>query len=264
MRFPLPVRPALVWSVCLFSAAPPPAEADPLRILLFTRTEGFRHASIDDGVGMIEQIALDEGWIVDRTEETTAFEPATLALYDAAVWLSTTGDVLDPPEQAAFEDYISTGGGYVGIHAAADCEYSWPWYGDLLGNGAWFRSHPAIQPATLHLEDPGHPGAGHFDLETSFTDEWYNFRANPRPAVGVIMTIDEASYDPGMGGMGEDHPIVWAHQVGAGRAFYTVLGHLPATYADVRFEEQIRRAILWSAGVLIFEGDFETGGLSAW
>ena len=263
MRSPLTVRPVLLWSLaaCLVSAAP--LSGDPLRILLFTRTEGFRHASIADGVAMIGRIAGDRGWVVDHTEETDAFEPATLALYDAVVWLSTTGDVLDPPQEAAFEDYVSSGGGYVGIHAAADCEYLWPWYGELLGGGAWFRSHPAIQAATLHLESPGHPGAGLFEAETSFTDEWYNFRANPRPAVEVIMTIDEDSYDPGKG-MGEDHPIVWAHQLDAGRAFYTVLGHLPATYGDIRFEEQIRRAILWSAGVLIFEDGFESGGVSAW
>lgn len=213
---------------------------------------------------MFEQFAIEEGWIVDRTEATTAFVPATLALYDTTVWLSTTGDVLDAPEQAAFEDYIGTGGGYVGIHAAADCEYSWPWYGELLGNGAWFLSHPAIQAATLDLEDPGHPGAGHFGAETTFTEEWYNFQANPRPAADVIMTIDETSYEPGPGAMGDDHPIVWAHRVGAGRAFYTVLGHSPATYTDPRFEEQVRRAVLWSAGVLIFEGDFESGASGAW
>ena len=264
MRCPVTVRPALVWSLAAFLFCATPLPADPLRILLFTRTEGFHHPSITDGTDMIGQIGDQEDWTIDQTEETTPFEPATLALYDAVVWLSTTGDVLDAPEQTAFEQYVSSGGGYVGIHAAADCEYGWPWYGELLGGGAWFLSHPPIQSATLHLENPGHPAAGPFAAETTFTEEWYNFRANPRPAVDVIMTIDEGSYNPGRDAMVEDHPIVWAHRVDAGRAFYTVLGHSPATYADARFREQIRRAILWSAGVLVFIDGFESGDLSAW
>lgn len=258
------IRLALLGCLVASCSSPAPLPADPLRVLLFSRTEGFRHGSIAAGAAMIGALGAEEGWVIDHTEETGAFEPATLALYDVAVWLSTTGDVLDAPEQAAFEAWLEAGGGYVGIHAAADCEYAWPWYGELLGGGAWFDSHPAIQTATLLLEDPGHPAAGPFAASVSFTDEWYNFQANPRPAVDVLMTIDEGSYDPGPGGMGADHPIVWAHGLDAGRAFYTVLGHLPATYSDPRFREQIRRAILWSAGVLVFIDDFERGGLDAW
>lgn len=260
MRFRLAILRGLA---ALVSSAAPLA-AQPLDVLLFTRTEGFRHGSIADGVAMFGQLATENGWTVDHTEETAAFEPATLALYDVVVWLSTTGDVLDPPEEAAFEGYVEAGGGWVGIHAAADCEYGWPWYGQLLGGGAWFHSHPAIQTATLRLEDPGHPAAGTFENETPFEEEWYNFQVNPRPAVDVVMTVDEASYDPGPGGMGADHPIAWAHHLDAGRAFYTALGHMPATFADARFREQVRRAVLWAAGFPIFADGFEAGGLGAW
>ena len=242
----------------------PRLAGEPLRLLVFSRTEGFRHPSIPDGIAMLTAIADEEGATLVATEETDVFTPMTLATFDVVIFLSTTGDVLDPDEQAAFEGFIQAGGGWVGIHAAADCEYGWPWYGALLGNGAWFDSHPPIQTATLELELPGHPGAGLFDLTTSFQDEWYNFRANPRPVVDVVMTLDESSYDPGGGAMGDDHPIAWAHEFDGGRAFYTALGHRTQTFADNRFQEKIRGAVLWAAGVLLFADGFESGDTRAW
>ncbi|MEM7048794.1 MAG: ThuA domain-containing protein [Acidobacteriota bacterium] len=237
--------------------------AAPLDVLVFTRTEGFAHPSIADGVTMIQQIASEEGHSVTVTDQTTVFTPVGLGAFDVVVWLSTTGDVLDAPEQAAFEGFIQSGGGYVGIHAAADCEYGWPWYGELLGNGAWFLSHPAIQTATLELEAPTHPGAGFTAPTTSFEDEWYNFRANPRSVVEVVLTLDEDSYNPGSGAMGDDHPIAWAHDFDGGRAFYTALGHRSETFQDSRFKEQIRGALAWAAGELFLDG-FEAGNTSAW
>lgn len=237
---------------------------DPLNVLVFTRTEGFAHPSIADGVAMINEIAMEEGHAIMVTDETDEFTPSALALYDVVVWLSTTGDVLDDVEQDAFEGFMRAGGGYVGIHAAADCEYDWPWYGELLGNGAWFLSHPAIQTAILELENPSHPGAGFTEAFTPFEDEWYNFQANPRPAVDVVLTLDESSYDPGPGAMGADHPIAWAHDFEGGRAFYTALGHRPETFMDDRFKAQVAGAIRWAVGATIFADSFETGDTSAW
>lgn len=259
LRLPL----LLLFLICLFPTAQLEA-GESLDLLVFTRTEGFRHSSIEDGVTMLMAIAAEEGATLERTEETDVFTPASLAAYDVVIWLSTTGDVLDPDEQAAFEGFIQSGGGWIGIHAAADCEYSWPWYGELLGNGAWFNSHPQIQVATLVLEDPSHPGAGLFDATNSFEDEWYNFQANPRPVVDVVMTLDESSYDPGSGAMGDDHPIVWAHKFDGGRAFYSALGHRSETFSDPKFKEQIRGAVLWASDVPTFTDGFETGDTSAW
>ena len=245
---------------------PGPGLGAGLEILVFTRTEGFTHNSIGDGITMIQSIASDLGAFVTVTEETTLFTAAGLADFDVVVWLSTTGDVLDDPEQAAFEGYIRGGGGYVGIHAAADCEYSWPWYGLLLGNGAWFDSHPAIQTATLERDNPGPPDSGFPEAQTAFEDEWYNFQANPRPAVTVLLTLDESSYNPGGGAMGADHPITWFHEFDGGRAFYTGLGHRSQTYQDSRFRDQIRNALLWAsqASGEIFSDGFESGTTGAW
>jgi len=230
------------------------------KVLVFSKTEGFRHASIAQGQQMLQGIADSLGASLEITEDSARFTPAELARFRAVVSLSTTGDVLNSAQQAAFEAWIEAGGGYVGIHAAADCEYDWPWYGaQVLGNGAWFRSHPAIQAATLIRESAIDVSTAHLPASFSFTDEWYNFRANPRAGAEVLLRIDESSYSPGNGAMGEDHPISWKRSVGGGRAWYTALGHRNETFADMRFVLHVRGGLLWAMGRegAIFGNGFE-------
>lgn len=175
------------------------------KVLVFSKTAGFRHDSIPDGIAAIRQLGAENGFTVKATEDAAAFTPKKLAAYDAVVFLSTTGDVLNETQQKAFEGYIGDGGGYVGVHAAADTEYDWPWYGGLAG--AYFDSHPAIQPATVKVEDHAHPATAHLGAAWERTDEWYNYRTNPREKARVLAGLDEGSYTGG--NMGEDHPLAW-------------------------------------------------------
>lgn len=243
------------------AGAVPPAQAqsDTWRVLVFSRTTGFRHDSIPAGIAAVQALGVDNGFSVDASEDAAVFTAANLATYDAVIWLNTTGAVLDAAQKAAFADYIEGGGGYVGVHSAADTEYDWPFYGELLA-GAWFASHPAIQSATLHVEDASHPAVS--DLPTTFdmTDEWYNFRSNPRADAQVLLVLDETSYAPGGGAMGADHPIAWARSVGKGRAFYTGLGHRIETFADPRMRSHLAGAIGWvsrRAEAVVFVDGFE-------
>jgi type 1 glutamine amidotransferase len=231
--------PALLLAACI------PAAAQDLRVLVFSKTAGFRHDSIPAGIALIQNLGAAHGFGVDVSEDADVFTPQNLGAYRAVVFLNTTGDVLNAGQQAAFEAYVRGGGGWVGVHAAADTEYAWPFYGELLG-GAWFSDHPAIQAATLHVEDGAHPSTRHLPASFSFTDEWYNFRANPRGAVDVLLTLDEASYSPGPGAMG-DHPIAWSRALGAGRAWYTNLGHRSETYGDPLFAQHLLGGIRWAA-----------------
>ncbi|MFL6259633.1 MAG: ThuA domain-containing protein [Thermoanaerobaculia bacterium] len=223
------------------------AAARKLRVLVFTKTTGFRHDSIPDGIALVQSLGAANGFRVDATEDAAVFNPQGLKAYRAVIFLNTTGEVLGPAQKAAFRNYIRQGGGWVGVHSAADTEHAWPFYGQLLGKGAWFLSHPAIQTATLQREDADHPSTGHYPASFSFTDEWYNFKANPRAAVDVLLSIDETSYDPGADAMG-DHPIAWCHATGLGRAWYTALGHRSETYADPAFARHLLGGILWAAG----------------
>src|SRR5215207_4874664 len=186
-------------------------------LLVFSRTVGFRHDSIPAGIAAIRALGAQNRLAVDATEAAATFSDAGLAKYRVIVFLNTTGSVLDADQHAALERFIRRGGGFVGIHSAADTEYDWPWYAKLVG--AYFRSHPSIQPATLHIVDGSHASTRDLPQQWTRTDEWYNFRAPPGADVSVLMRIDERSYSGGT--MGDNHPVVWCHAYDGGRAWYT-------------------------------------------
>ena len=214
------------------------------RVLVFTKTAGFKHASIPDGVKAIRELGLKEGFEVDTTSVSSKFVEDTLKQYSAVIFISTTGNILNTREQVEFQRYIQAGGGYVGIHGAVDSEYDWPWYGDLIG--AYFKNHPPIQEAKLRI----HPDEN-FKVTNSLpnpwviTDEWYNFRSLPED-VNVLVSIDEDSYDGGENG--ENHPMVWYHEFDGGRAFYTALGHTSESYKDANVLDLLNAGIQYAIG----------------
>ncbi|MDT6983211.1 lectin [Streptomyces lusitanus] len=230
--------------------------ADPAyKILVFSRTAGFRHSSIDEGVTALRDLGAANNFTLDATEDPAAFTTANLAQYRAVVFLSTTGDVLGPAQETALEQYMGSGGGYVGIHAAADTEYDWPFYAGLAG--ALFQSHPAIQPATVEVEDRAHDATAHLGSTWQRTDEWYNYRTNPRTTAHVLASLDESSYSGGT--MSGDHPIAWCKDYAGGRAFYTGGGHTEESYADPAFRRHLLGGIRWAAGVTQADCRPETG-----
>ena len=225
------------------AAAPAPAHA-PFQILVFSRTTGYRHASIATGITAIEVLGAFNDFTVEATEDPAAFNDTNLARFAAAVFLSTTGEILDESQQAAFERYIRAGHGFVGVHSASDTEYGWPWYHALLG--ATFASHPAIQPATVIVVDPGQPSTRALPNPWERTDEWYNFTAQPAD-VTVLARVDEASYTGGT--MGALHPISWQHVYEGGRAWYTAMGHTACSYSERAFLDQLLGGIEWAVGI---------------
>ncbi|MER6458259.1 ThuA domain-containing protein [Streptomyces sp900105245] len=238
---------AVLGAALLLGSVTAPAVSDPAhtkRVLVFSKTAGFRHDSIPEGVEAVRQLGRANGFTVDTTEDAGAFTGRNLSRYDAVVFMSTTGDVLDAAQQDAFEGYIRHGGGYVGVHAAADTEYDWAFYGGLAG--AWFQNHPAIQPATVNVEDRAHPATSHLGRTWERTDEWYNYRSDPRDRAHVLASLDEASYTGGT--MNGDHPIAWCQDYQGGRAFYTGGGHTKESYADPAFRQHLLGGIRWVIG----------------
>jgi type 1 glutamine amidotransferase len=215
-------------------------------LLVFSRTTGYRHLSIETGLLALNGLADDRGWTLTASEDPTTFSDAGLAPFNVLVFLNTADDVLDEQQQAAMEHFIRAGNGYVGIHAASTTEYDWPWYGGLVG--AFFNAHPATQEATLLVEETGHPSTAHLAATWVRTDEWYGFRSNPRDDVTVLLSLDEQSYAPGEGSMGGDHPIAWYHEYDGGRSFYTALGHTDESYAEPDFLQHLVGAIEWASG----------------
>jgi type 1 glutamine amidotransferase len=225
------------------------AHAQQFKVLLFTKTAGFHHVSIHEGVDGIRNLASRHNFSVDWQENADVFNDKSLANYAAVIFLNTTGDVLNDTQQAAFEKYIKSGKGYVGIHSAADTEYDWAWYGKLVG--MYFKTHPAQQTAFLDVKDSNFPGLERFPKRLLWTDEWYEYK-KPYNAddLKILITLDEKTYDPKTNqgtGMGAEHPMAWYHNYDGGRAFYTGLGHIGLVYSDQSFLDHLYGGIYWAA-----------------
>jgi cytochrome c len=219
------------------------------RLLVFSKTAGFRHSSIETGVAAIKKLGAENGFAVDATEDASQISERNLARYKAVVFVSTTGDFLNDTEQGALERYVQAGGGWVGVHAAADAEYDWPWYNRLAG--AYFTSHPQnpnVRKGTFRVVDATHPSTQGLPATWEREDEFYNFR-NIQPDLHVLVDIDEKSYVPAGGGTnGDHHPMSWYHEVDGGRAWYTNMGHTESTYAEPLFLKHLLGGIKWAMG----------------
>ncbi|MBF9143546.1 ThuA domain-containing protein [Hymenobacter properus] len=228
---------------CREKPAPTPEVAAPPAVLVFSKTNGFRHASIGTGIEAIRQLGRENKFRVDTTTNANKFRLDTLRKYQAVVFLSTTQDVLDATQQTAFEQYIRLGRGFVGIHAATDTEYSWPWYNGLVG--AYFDGHPAVQQATVRVTDKTHIASNFLPDNWVRTDEWYNFR-NMVPGLHVLATLDETTYTGGTNGA--THPIAWYHSYDGGRAFYTAGGHTDDSFREPLFVRHLLGGIRYAMG----------------
>ncbi|MDD3727331.1 MAG: ThuA domain-containing protein [Dysgonamonadaceae bacterium] len=221
----------------------------PIHILVFTKTAGYRHESISSGLKMLYDLSEKQNWVITATENEKLLRDDFLSNFDVAVFLNPTGDAMCDAGKQAFEKWMNSGKGFVGIHSASDFEYDWTYYGKLCG--AYFKTHPVAQEATVVFENRDHPAMKPFKGMKSYTtfDEWYTFKENPRPNVNVLATLDENSIkkfnndDFRMG----DHPIIWSHEKNGIRSFYTGFGHTHEAFQDKLIVEHIKNAINWAA-----------------
>jgi type 1 glutamine amidotransferase len=222
-----------------------PPSIPPVRVLMLTATAGFRHDSIPAARAAVASIAArSSDIVVTATENLADVSAARLASTEVLMFALTTGELaFDETQKRAIVDFVNGGGGFIGFHSATDTLYDWPDYGRIVG--AYFKEHPWVQPATVAVEDRGHPTTSGLGAAFSLTEEFYTFRINPRGAVHVLLTLDPAS----VGAQG-DFPLAWTQSIGRGRSYYNALGHFPDTWNDARFQLQIAAAIRWVAGRL--------------
>lgn len=243
------VLPALLLLTVIWMTGPLATSGAPYQVLVFSKTTLYRHASITNGIAAIRALGAENGFTVDATEEASAFEEANLSRYQAVVFLSTSGDILDDKQQAVFREYLTRGGGLAGVHAAVAgkvaTEGAWPWYVETFCTE--FDNHKAIEPATIQVEDHANASTAHLPSRWTRTDEWYNFTVSPRGKVRVLASLDEASFRGGT--MGADHPVAWCRRVGRGRLWYTALGHTEASYSEPLFLRHLLGGIQIAAGV---------------
>ena len=256
------LKPVFMFAFCMLLSSTINAQ-NQFKVLLVTETAGWHHESIDNGIVAINELAATHNFEVTRQQDAIKITEAGLKDFDAVIFLSTTADIFDDEEQKAFENYIKSGKGYVGIHAASDTEYDWEWYTKLVGR--MFHIHPVQQTAKLKILDHNFPGLEHFPNTLLWTDEWYEFGPEKVSGLNYLVAVDENSYNPvvtwqnrDMGengkmvdrtgsGMGKLHPISWYHEFDGGRAFYTALGHIAKVYENQWFLDHLYGGIYYAA-----------------
>ncbi|MCK0161090.1 ThuA domain-containing protein [Allomuricauda sp. F6463D] len=215
----------------------------PELVMVYTKTDGYRHKSIEKGAQTLRELGRQNGFIALQTDSGNDFNVQNLNNYKLVVFLNTTMDVLDDAQQRAFESYIKGGGAFLGIHAATDTEYDWDWYGQLVG--AYFDSHPSdpnVRRAKIDVVSKDHPSTEHLQDSWTRTDEWYNYK-DLSPNINIVLNLDESSYKGGTNGT--NHPIAWYHEFDGGRAFYTGGGHTDASFDEPDFRQHLLGAIEW-------------------
>ncbi len=224
---PAPALAAASSLLALTGCAPAPP-----RVLLLTATAGYRHESIEAGIEAIRALGERHGFVVEATEDPQRLRGDVLAGCAAVVFLNTTGDILDEPQEQTLKAFVLGGGGFAGIHAAADTEHGWPWYGRLVG--ARFTGHGPVEAATVHVSDRSHPSTSGLPAEWARVDEWYQFSA-----VGTdLLILATLEGDPA-------RPIAWCQGIGRGRSWYTACGHTVESYTEPLFLEHLAGGMLW-------------------
>lgn len=219
------------------------------KALIFSKTQGFRHQSVPEGVVALKKLASKHRFEVYATEDATVFTKESLAQYDVIIMMSTTGNIFDDAQKEAFQDFVRSGKGVVGIHSAADTEYGWEWYNKMIGGQ--FNHHPHQQTARMKVVNQNHPSTYHLNENWLRTDEWYEYK-NFNQDVNILVQLDETTYDVGTkdgkkAGMGDVHPIAWYHEFETGRVFYTGLGHVEEAFEDADFLDHVYGGIWYAA-----------------
>jgi type 1 glutamine amidotransferase len=228
---------------------------------VFSRTGGYRHASIPLGIATIEQLGEEHGFAVEASEEPSVFTDRNLRRFTAVAFLNTTAEVMTPAARTALRRFVLAGGGWAGIHSAADTEYDWPFCTRLLAGGR-FLAHPLEQPGVVVRESTRHISTRHVPARWEIPlEEFYSFTSNPRARARVLLSIDESTYqqdpntshlpseeypdgyEPVSGVMG-DHPMCWQHRVGGGLSWYTALGHEVNMYLDPAYRQHLLGGLL--------------------
>ena len=209
-------------------------------VLVITETKGWVHDSIESGLKLIQNIGNKNNFNVYHSDNSSVITYKNLKEIKTIIFLNTTEEILTDVEQKVMESFIKSGKGFVGVHAAADTEYNWQWYGKLVG--AYYRNHPEVMNGKILTIN--HKITNHLDSEWEIEDEWYNFDY-VNYDINILLHLDEDSY---IGGEHPDyHPITWYHEYDGGRSFYTALGHSKEVFKDKRFIELLEKGILYAS-----------------
>ena len=220
---------------------------DAPRVLIFSHSTGYRHASIEPGVAALKALGARRGMTMIASEDPNIFSTDGLKGVDAIVLLSNSTKPDDPKTEwftgargEALQAFVHRGGGIVAIHAASDSHYNWPWYGRMIGGR--FVSHPkGIPEGVVKVVDPKHRATRGLSPTSKRIDEWYYFQDyNPEAHLLVTLdpkTIGEKDVNP--------NPVSWSHEFEGGRVFYTALGHTAESFSEPWLLKHLEGGLDW-------------------
>jgi len=241
---------AVVGMTCFGMTA---AAKDKARVLVYSGSTGYRHASIPAADAAIKALAEKAGYVVDVTEDPEVFTAENLGKYRALVLVSNSTDPKKPesewfvgPKLDALQGFLKAGKGVIGLHAAADSHYHTGWYGQMIGG--YFERHPKGTPkGVVTVVDARHPATAKLPKTLERNDEWYYYK-DFDPTVRVLVTIDPKS----IGESGEadvnPNPLVWCHEFGGGRVLYSALGHTDESWSEPYMTHLMTGALAWAVG----------------
>jgi uncharacterized protein len=210
------------------------------------KTPGFYHASIPEGVKMFNKMGLEHNFNVKATSNSDDFTDAGLAAFQVVVFLNPNGYyILSPDNRKAFVKFLASGKGYVGIHAASNCEKDWPFYKDLMGT--FEEGVEADQNGEVLVNQRDHISTISLPAKFTIKDEWLKYSDNIYaldPKYSVLLSVNESSYRSS----NKTHPISWYHEFGGGRVWYTGLGHNSSTYTNQNFINHVWGGIQFALG----------------
>jgi type 1 glutamine amidotransferase len=228
------------------------AAADQARVLVYSGSTGFRHDSIPAAVEAMKAIAIKAGYGVDATEDPEVFTAEKLKAYKVIVFVSTTTDPKKPESEwfvgarrDALQGFLKDGKGVVGLHAAGDSHYHWPWYGQMIGG--YFERHPKGTPkGVVTVRDAKHPATAKLPKTLERNDEWYYYK-DFDPTMRLLVTVDPATIGQGEADV-NPNPVVWCHDFGGGRVFYNGLGHTSESYSEPYMVTLLEGGLAYAAG----------------
>ncbi|MFF5932114.1 ThuA domain-containing protein [Streptomyces sp. NPDC012508] len=248
---PYPDPPSTTASTTL-SLPSPPGGAN-VRVLVFHGSATAEPPTVDAGIAAVESIGLTGPatgrFRTEATDDPAVFTDAKrLGRFNAVVFLTGGGDVLDPEQEAGLEAYMEAGGGFVGVHEAARTEPYSTWFTGLVGarpTGA----PSSTQRAVVEVGDRQHPATKSLPMEWKRPDKWFNWDRNPSGTVHTVARVREASFQPVAKPNGWDHPVSWCRDYDGGRSFYTAMGGTVDSYAETDFRDHLRGAIAWTSRI---------------
>ena len=245
------------WPAPVMDTTPPKLpKLRPGAVLVLSKTNGFRDPEqIDAAKRVLTDLVRQQHRDVFETENAAVMNPRDLAKFTTVVFNSTSGNIFDTHQRAAFKAWVERGGGVVLLHGAGgDPSYDWKWWPDIL-IGAQFIGHTGrprqFQQAAIDVVDRAHPAMRGLPARWARTEEWYSFDRIPvGNGTRILATVDETTYEPfpERVRMGKPHPVIWSRCIGKGRVIFSSLGHKAETYAEPLHQLLIGNAIRWARG----------------